>query len=93
MEKWEESGNINWSNTEKHFVKEYSVVTRAAERAAQCARFESTTAFGENDRPRLPLENSPLTAAPGPSTEDYGAITAHVKALEQDNHELGSVPQ
>ena len=89
MEKWEESGNRKWTNTVKHFVKEYGVVTRAAERAAQQAGNKSATAFRENDRP--PLENAPLAAAPGPSTEDYDAITTYVKALEQDNHELGSV--
>ena len=31
MEKWEESGNISWTNTVKHFAKEYGVVTIAAE--------------------------------------------------------------
>ena len=79
MDKWEESGDRNWTNTVKHFVKEYGVVTRAAERAAQRAGFESATAFRKNDRPRLPLKNAPLTAAPGPSTEDYNAITEYVK--------------
>ena len=89
MEKWEEIGNINWTNTVKHFVKEYGVVTRAVERAAQRAGYELAAAFRENDRP--PLENSPRTASPGPSTEDYDNLTAYVKALEQDNHELRSV--
>ena len=64
-EKWEESGNINLTNTVKHFVKEYGVVTRAAERAAQRAGYESAAAFRENDRP--PLENAPRTTAPGHS--------------------------
>ena len=59
---------------------EYSVVTRAALRAAQGAGYKSTAAFRENDRP--PLKNAPLTATPGPSTEDYDAITAYMKALE-----------
>ena len=31
MEKWGETGYRNWANTVKHFVKEYGVVTRAAE--------------------------------------------------------------
>ena len=65
------------------------MVTRAAERAAQRAGYELAATFRENDRP--PLKNSPHTAVPGPSTEDYEAITAYVKALEQDNHELRSV--
>ena len=75
MEKWEENGDRNWANTVKHFVKEYSVVTRAAERAVQHAGFESAAAFREKNRPRLPLKNTPLTAVPGPYTEDYDAIT------------------
>ena len=83
MEKWEGSGDRIRTNTVKYFVKEYGVVTRAAERAAQCAGYESAAAFREDDRP--PLENAPRTAAPGPSTEDYAAMTAYVKALEQDN--------
>ena len=29
MEKWGESGDRSWTNTVKHFVKEYGVVTRA----------------------------------------------------------------
>ena len=37
MEKWVESGDRIWTNAVKHFVKEYGVVTRAAERAAQRA--------------------------------------------------------
>ena len=65
------------------------VVTIAAERAAKRAGYELAAAFRENDRPRL--ENAPRTAAPGPSTEDYDAITSYVKALEQNNHELRSV--
>ena len=89
MEKWEESGNRSWTNTVKHLVKEYGVVTRSAERAAQRAGYESAATFREDDRP--PLKNSPHTAAPGPSTEDYDAMTACVKALEQDNQELRSV--
>ena len=36
MEKWEKSGDRSWTKTVKHFVKEYRVVTRLAERAAQC---------------------------------------------------------
>ena len=31
MDKWEETGDRNWANTVHHFVKEYGVVTRAAE--------------------------------------------------------------
>ena len=31
MENWEETGDRNWTNTVKHFVKEYGVVTWAAE--------------------------------------------------------------
>ena len=89
MEKWEEGGDRNWTNTVKHFVKEYGVVTREAERAAQRVGYESATALRENDRP--PLENAPLTAAPRPSTEDYDAITMYGKSLEQDNHELRSL--
>ena len=89
MEKWEESGDRNWANTVKHFSKEYGVVIIGAERAAQSAGYESAAAFRENDKP--PLKNSPVTTAPGPSMEDYDAITAYVKALEQDNHELRSV--
>ena len=63
-------------------------MTRAAEHAAQHAWFKSAAAFRENDGPRLPLENSPLCAAPGPSTEEYDAMTAYVKALDPDNHKL-----
>ena len=91
MEKWEETGDRNLANTVKHSVKEYGVVTRAAERAAQRAGFESAAAFREQDRPRPSLENAPPPAAPRPSTEDYNAMTAYAKALEQDNHELRSV--
>ena len=65
------------------------MVTRAAERAAQRAGYESATVFREDDRP--PLENAPRTAAPGPSMEDYDAMTAYVKALEQYNQELRSM--
>ena len=89
MEKWEESGNTSWTNTLKHSVKEYGVVTRSAERAVQGAGYESSAAFREDDRP--PLKNAPHTAAPGPSTEDYDNMTAYVKSLEQDNQELRSV--
>ena len=53
MEKWEESGDRNWANTVKNFVKEYGVVTRATERAAQRTGYESAAAFIENDRPPL----------------------------------------
>ena len=83
MKKWEESGDRSWTTTVKHFVEEYGVVTRAAERAAQRAGYESAATFIENDRP--PLENAPRTAATGPSTEDYDTMTAYVKALEQVN--------
>ena len=89
IEKWEESGDRNWTNTVKYFVKEYRVVTRAAEQAAQHAGYESAAAFRENHRP--PLKNAPRTAASGPSMEDYDAITAYVQDLEQDNHKLRSV--
>ena len=89
MEKWEESGDRSWTTTVKISVKEYGVVTRATEQAAQRSGYESAAAFSEDDRP--PLENSPLTAAPGPYTEGYDAMTAYVKALEQDNQELSSV--
>ena len=91
MEKWEENGDRDWNNTVKHFVKGYGVVDRTAERAAQCAGFESAAAFKESDRPRLSLENAPPSAAPGPSTEEYDAMTAYVKALDQDNHDMRSV--
>ena len=91
MEKWEKTGDRNWANTVKHFVKEYGVVTRAAERAAQRAGFESAAAFREHNITRLPLKNAPPPAAPGPSTEDYDTMTAYTKALEQDNHELRSM--
>ena len=70
-------------------MKEYGVVTRAAERSAKRAGYKSAAAFREDDRP--PIENATRTAAPGPSTEDYDAMTAYVKALEQDNQELRSV--
>ena len=70
-------------------MKEYVVVTRATERAAQRAGYESAAVFREDDRP--PLENAPRIAAPGPSTEDYDALTAYVKAFEQDNQELSFV--
>ena len=83
IEKWEESGDRRWTKTVKRFVKEYRVVTRVAERVAQCSGYESAAAFREDDRP--PLENAPRTAAPGPYTEDYYAMMAYVKALEQDN--------
>ena len=82
MEKWEETVNINWANTVKHFVKEYGVVTRASERAAQRAGFESAAAFREHDRPSHPLENNPPPAAHRPSTEDYNAMTAYARALD-----------
>ena len=88
MEKWEEIGDRSWTNTEKYFVKQYGGVTIAAEWAAQSAGYESAAAFREDDRP--PLENAPRTPAPGSSKEDYDAMTAYVKALEQDNQELRS---
>ena len=65
------------------------MLTRAVEQAEQRAGYESAAAFREDDRP--PLENSTRIAVPGPSTEDYNALTAYVKALEQDNQELRSV--
>ena len=89
MEECEESGDRSWTNTVKHFVKEYGVVTIAAERAAQRAGYESSATFREDDRP--PLENAPHTTAPGPSTEDYDTMSAYMKALENDNQELRSV--
>ena len=70
MEKWEETGDRNWTNTVKHFVKEYGVVTQAAERAAQRAGFDSAAALRENGRSSLTLKNFPPPIAPGPSTED-----------------------
>ena len=88
MEKWEETGDLNWTNTIKHFVKEYGVVTRAAERAAQHAGFDLAAALREHDRSSLPLKNSPPPDAPGPSTENYNATTAYAKAFEQDHLEL-----
>ena len=57
MKKWEEIGDRRWTTTVKHFVKEYGVVTRAAERAAHRAGYESAAAFREDDRP--PLKNDP----------------------------------
>ena len=65
------------------------MVNRAAERAAQRAGYKSAATFREDDRPSL--KNAPRTAAPGPSTEDYDAMTAYVKALEQDKQDLRSV--
>ena len=53
MEKLEDSGDRNWTTTVNHFVKEYGVVTRAAERAEQRAVYESAAAFREDDRPPL----------------------------------------
>ena len=91
MEKWEEAGERNWTNTVKHFVKEYDVVTLAVERAAQHSGFDSVAALREHDRSSLPPANSPPPAAPEPSTEDYNAMTEYAKALEQDNLELRSV--
>ena len=73
----------------KHFVKEYGLVARSAERSAQRAGYESDAAFTEDDRPSL--KNAPRTAASGSSTEDYDAMTAYVKALEQDKQDLRSV--
>ena len=49
MEKWEESGDRIWTTTVKHFVKEYDVVTIAAERAAQREGYESAAAFREDE--------------------------------------------
>ena len=60
-------------------------------KAAQRAGFELAAAFRENDRPRISLENAEPLAAPKPSTEDYDAMTAYTKALDQDNHKLRSV--
>ena len=65
------------------------MLTTAAEQAEQRAGYESAAAFREDDRP--PLENSTRIAVPGPSTEDYEAMTSYVKALEQYNQELRSV--
>ena len=45
MEKWEEAGDHNWTNTAKQFFKEYGVVTWAAEKAAQRAGFNSDAAL------------------------------------------------
>ena len=91
MEKWEENGDQNWTNTIKHFVKAYGFVTQASERTSQHAGLDSSAALREHDRSSLPIENTSLPAAPGPSTEDYNTMTAYVKALEQDNLELRSV--
>ena len=85
MEKWEEAGDNNWTNTVKNFVKEYGVVTWAAERAAQRAGFDSAAAFREHYRSSTPPPpNAPPPAALVPSTEDYNAMTAYSKALEHD---------
>ena len=91
MEKWEESGDHNCTNTVKHFVKEYGVVNRAAERAAQRAGFNLAATLREHERSSLLPTNSPPPAAPGPSTEDYNSMTEYAKALEQDNLELSYV--
>ena len=91
MQKWEEAGDRNWTNTVKHFVKEYGVVTRAAERAAQHAKFDSAAALREHNRSSLPPENAPPPATPGPSMDDYNAMIAYAKALEQENLDLRSV--
>ena len=89
MEKWEKSGDRSCTTTVKYFVKMYGVVTRAAERTAQCAGYESAAAFRQDDRP--PLENAPRPTSPRLSTEDCDAMMAYVNALEQDNKELRSV--
>ena len=91
MENWEEAGDCNWTNTVKNFVKEYGVVTWAAERAAQRARFDSDAALREHNRSSISPENAPPPAVSRPSTEDYNAMTAYSKALEQDNLELRSM--
>ena len=91
MEKWEEAGERNWTNTVKHFFKEYGVVTPAAERAAQRAGFDSAAALREQDGSSLPPANAPPPAAPVPSTEDYNDMKEYAKALEQDNLELRSM--
>ena len=91
MEKWEEAGERNWTNTVKHFFKEYGVVTPAAERAAQRAGFDSAAALREQDGSSLPPANAPPPAAPRPSTEDYKSMTEYAKTLYQDNLELRSV--
>ena len=59
MEKWEKSGDRSWTATVKHFVKEYRVFTRASERAAQRAGYESTAAFREDDRPPSKISHVP----------------------------------
>ena len=91
MEKWEEAGDRNWTNTVKQSVKEYIVVTRAVERAAQRDGFDLAAALREHDRSSLTPTNTPPPVAPGPSTEDYNAMTEYAKALEQDNLDLRSV--
>ena len=55
---------------QKHFVKEYGVVTWEAERAAQRDGFDLDAALRERNRSSLSPQNSPPPAAPGPSTED-----------------------
>ena len=88
MEKWEEAGDHNWTNTIKHFVKEYDVVTRAAERAAQRAGFDLATALQEHDRSIHPPVNAPPFAATGSSKADYNAMTQYAKAPEQEKLDL-----
>ena len=82
MHKYEESGNLNRTNTVKHFFKEYGVVTPAAEQAAQRAGFDSAAALREHNRSSLPPANAPPPAVPGPSTEDYNAMSEYAKALD-----------
>ena len=66
MEKWEEIGYRIWTTTVKHFLKEYGVVNRAAERAAQRARFESTTPSGKTIEPDSPSKMPHLPPHPDP---------------------------
>ena len=82
MEKWEEAGYRNWTNTVRHFVKEYGVVNRAAERSAQRAGFDSAAVLREHDRSSLPPKIFPPPTKTGPYTEDHNDMTAYTKALE-----------
>ena len=91
MKKCKKEGEHNCTNTVKHFVKEYGVVTRAAERSVQRAGFYLAATLWEHDRSILSPANAPPPAAPGPSPEDYNAMKEYAKALEQDNLELRSM--
>ena len=55
MEKSEESRDRSWTTTVKYFMKEYGVVTRAAEQTAERAGYECAAAFRYDDSPPLKI--------------------------------------